>query len=92
MANEVNQANLNPAVNEQSVLIKTLTGKTIAISYSPDMKISAIKDEIYRQEQIPVEQQRLIYSGKQLDDDKTLGELQVPAGATVHLVLRLRGG
>jgi ubiquitin len=43
-------------------------------------------------EGIPVEQQRLIFAGKQLEDEKTLADYGVADKATVHLALRLRGG
>jgi hypothetical protein len=33
---------------------------------------------------------RLIYSGKQLSDEKTLAEYNVTAGGTIHMVLQLR--
>jgi len=39
-----------------------------------------------------VDQIRLIYSGKQLSDAKTLAEYNVAAGGTIHMVLQLRGG
>jgi ubiquitin-large subunit ribosomal protein L40e len=80
------------AKNDEGIYIKTLTGKSIHISYSPDMTIQSIKQQISELEQIPIEQQRLIFSGKQLEDDKTLGFHNIPAGSTIHLVLRLRGG
>ena len=35
---------------------------------------------------------RLIFSGKQLSDEKTLAEYNVNAGGTIHMVLQLRGG
>jgi hypothetical protein len=35
---------------------------------------------------------RLIYSGRQLSDEKTLQEYNVAAGGTIHMVLQLRGG
>lgn len=44
------------------------------------------------QEGIQVDQIRLIYSGKQLSDEKTLQDYNVIAGGTIHMVLQLRGG
>ena len=41
---------------------------------------------------IQVDQIRLIYSGKQLSDAKSLSEYNVAAGGTIHMVLQLRGG
>lgn len=35
---------------------------------------------------------RLIYGGKQLQEDKTLKDYAIAKGATLHLVLRMRGG
>ena len=41
---------------------------------------------------IPPQQQRLIFGGKQMVDDKTVSEYGVNAGSVLHLVLALRGG
>jgi len=41
---------------------------------------------------IPPPQQRLIFGGKQMMDDKTVNEYNVNAGSVLHLVLALRGG
>ncbi|CAG2181753.1 unnamed protein product, partial [Oppiella nova] len=37
-------------------------------------------------------QQRLIFSGKQMNDDKTAQDYKVTGGSVLHLVLALRGG
>jgi large subunit ribosomal protein L40e len=41
---------------------------------------------------IPIEEQRIIFGGKQLDAAKSLSDYEVEADSTIHLVLRLRGG
>lgn len=44
------------------------------------------------QEGIPPPQQRLIFGGKAMADDKTADDYGLKAGAIIHLVLALRGG
>ena len=63
------------------VLVKTLTGKTITISCVPDTSIGKLKELIRDEEGTPVDQQRLIYKGKELkDDDATLSHYNVDGG------------
>lgn len=74
------------------ILIKCLSGKVLTLEHEADDTIMDIKENVRDMEGTPIEQQRLIYNGKQLSNERTLEDYDIEDDCTINLVHRLRGG
>ncbi len=74
-----------------SIFYKNLTGQTLTVPVGSNNTIMQLKLKIQEKEGVPHDAQRLIFRGKQLEDDSTIIGCGIESLSTLHLVMRLRG-
>lgn len=74
-----------------TVFLRFLTGKTVTLSIHSSWRVVHMKHIVEDLQGIPVDDQRLIFAGKQMEDCKFLSVYGVQHESLVHLVGRLRG-
>ena len=67
-------------------------GRTFLIEVDGSDSIENVKAKIQNKEGIPRGQQRLIFAGKEQDDERTLDACSVQSGSTLYLLLNQDDG
>eukprot|EP00250_Pteridium_aquilinum_P013534 c21399_g1_i1 orf=449-3895(+) len=67
-----------------------MDGRTIVLYGNASDTIESVHRQIFLKTGLPLSEQRLIYFGRQLQQDQTLADCQVTNDATLHLVARMR--
>ncbi|AES97881.1 putative ubiquitin [Medicago truncatula] len=73
------------------IFIKTMESKVIPLRVKSSDTIDSVKEKIFDKEKYQVNDQRLIFSGKQLDDCQTIANYNIQEKSTIHLILRTIG-
>lgn len=74
------------------ISVKTLVGTKVEFNVDDNATALVLKQMLEEKQGIQVSQIRLIFKGKQLNDEDVLAAKDVVAGSVVHMVLQLRGG
>jgi ubiquitin len=73
------------------IFVKTFWDYTMTLDLEPSDTVYNFKLKIQDRACIIPSQQRLIYAGRQLQDDKRLSDYNILSSSIIHMVLTLRG-
>jgi ubiquitin C len=73
------------------IFVKLLAGTHATFYIDPNDPVGVLKAMIQELEGILQDQQSLIFSRKQLEDESTFQDYSFQRDPTIHLILRLRG-
>ena len=72
------------------ILVKTPSGKIFEFKVKFKDTIQSIKEKIEYKEDIPLEDQRLVFGGKELEDYRIIGEYNIQDNQTINLLIKLK--
>ena len=76
--------------NGFQIFVKSMDGSTYDVTIGASNTVDQLKSFL-AQQGLPVDQQRLVFAGRQIEDGRTMSDYNIIEGSTVHMILKLRG-
>jgi len=76
------------SLGNMRVFVKTLSGGIFEIEVEASDTVGNVKAKIQDKYQIPIKNQKLIFDGKEMKDDRTLNYYRIRKEETLHMVER----
>lgn len=90
-SDKIDQKPVNGDEKIMQIFVKTLLNKVMTFQVHKTDTIESLKVQIEAKAGIPVDQCRLIFAGRQLEDNRTLENYVITRESTIHMGLRLTG-
>ena len=74
------------------IFVKNLVGRTFIVEVDESDDILTLKHNLSDVSEIPIDQMRMIFAGKELQDHRKINDYNIQKESQLHLVLYLRGG
>ncbi|KAF8836589.1 ubiquitin-like protein [Paxillus ammoniavirescens] len=71
--------------SEVQIFVKHINGRTMALMVSPMDTVEHLMSKVQERTEIPPEEQRILYGGKQLTPGRTLSDYNISKESTLHL-------
>ena len=84
---DLNIIKRNNPNNLIQIFVKALTGNTMTFEVLPEDTTESVKCQIFLRYSIPIQQQQLLFAGKQLEDKQTLNSYSIGNECNLHLCL-----
>lgn len=79
-------------MSTDTIEISTIDNKKFIVPYNSEFTINKLKEEILEKMGYPVDQQRIIFCGRELENYRTLYDYKIDSKSKIYVVLKLRGG
>ena len=74
------------------IIVKTLGGKEFEVDVENSDTTENLKLKIEKIYEVPADQQRIIFNGKEVEDNKIMDDYKINDGSILWMVVRLKGG